>query len=65
LSPERRYRLAIQEKHVRKQLQKKIVLETRKDGTKFTSEKMKAAALRLHDLTKEYADVQRALVDSV
>lgn len=57
--------IAVQEKQVRKQLQKKIVLETRKDGTKFTSEKLKASAQRLHELTKQYTDVQRTLVDSV
>jgi hypothetical protein len=57
--------IAMQEKQVRKQLQKKIVLETRKDGTKFTSEKLKAAAQRLYELTKQYTDVQRTLVDSV
>lgn len=58
---------AVQEKSARKALQgsKYVVLETRKDGTKFTTHAMKDAAVRLNDSTKAYSDVQRSLIDSV
>ena len=55
-----------EEKAVRKQLQSKyIVLETRKDGTKFTNRALKKAAEKLNAITKEYDGKQRELVEAV
>lgn len=56
----------VQEKALRTKIQKSyIVLETRKDGTKFTSKRLREHAHDLNDATKQYADAQRSLVDSV
>ena len=41
------------------------VLETRKDGTKFTSRKLKKAAEALQSLESDYAQRQKHLVDQV
>jgi hypothetical protein len=41
------------------------VVETRKDGTKFTSKRMKEHAIQLNDYTKQYTTLQKSLVDSV
>lgn len=56
-----------EEKKVRKKLQsgKYTTLETRKDGTKFTSRALKDEAERLQALSKQYASRQQQLVDEV
>lgn len=55
-----------EEKKVRKTLQARyLVLETRKDGTKFTNRAMKAAAETLNELIAAYNTAQRELVQSV
>lgn len=41
------------------------VLETRKDGTKFTSRRLKRAAEQLQALEAEYQTHQKALVEQV
>ena len=51
---------------VRKKLQAKyMVLETRKDGTKFTNRPLKEAAERLQNLSGQYDDMQKQLVEQV
>jgi DNA mismatch repair ATPase MutS len=56
----------MQEKQLRSRINSKYtVLETRKDGTKFTSKHMKEFAASLNEASKQYADVQRSLIDSV
>jgi DNA mismatch repair protein MSH2 len=55
-----------EEKTVRKQLQEKyLILETRKDGTKFTNRTFKAAAERLTQITQAYEEKQKELVEAV
>lgn len=55
-----------EEKLVRKKLQAKyMLLETRKDGTKFTNRAMKDAAERLQNLSGRYDDMQKQLVEQV
>lgn len=55
-----------EERAVRKSLQAKyLVLETRKDGTKFTNRQLRAAAEELNELCAEYDRKQRELVQSV
>lgn len=55
-----------EEKVVRKKLQAKyMVLETRKDGTKFTNRPLKEAAERLQNLSGQYDDMQKQLVEQV
>ena len=57
---------AKEEKLVRKQLQRDYtILETRKDGTKFTSKGMKTLAKRLSKLTDKYDECQKDLVAQV
>lgn len=57
---------AKEEKGVRKKLQAKYIeLETRKDGVKFTSRKLRTAAERLQQLSSEYDSKQSALVAQV
>ena len=51
---------------MRKKLQAKyMVLETRKDGTKFTNRPLKEAAERLQNLSGQYDDMQKQLVEQV
>lgn len=51
---------------VRKKLQAKyMILETRKDGTKFTNRPLKEAAERLQNLSGQYDDMQKQLVEQV
>ena len=51
---------------VRKKLQVKyMLLETRKDGTKFTNRPLKEAAERLQNLSGQYDDMQKQLVEQV
>ena len=51
---------------MRKKLQAKyMLLETRKDGTKFTNRAMKEAAERLQNLAGQYDDMQKQLVEQV
>lgn len=51
---------------VRKKLQAKyMLLETRKDGTKFTNRPLKEAAERLQNLSGQYDDMQKQLVEQV
>jgi DNA mismatch repair ATPase MutS len=58
--------LRLQEKTLRSKIQNKyITLETRKDGTKFTSKRMKEAAAELNEAAKQYSETQRTLIDSV
>ncbi len=45
--------------------QKYLVLETRKDGTKFTSRALKDAAERLTGAAAEYEALQKDLVEQV
>lgn len=40
-------------------------LETRKDGTKFTNRALKAAAEQLQQLSGQYDDMQKQLVEQV
>ncbi len=55
-----------EEKVVRKKLQAKyMLLETRKDGTKFTNRPMKEAAEKLQNLSGQYDDMQKQLVEQV
>ncbi|KAL3140673.1 hypothetical protein ABBQ32_005238 [Trebouxia sp. C0010 RCD-2024] len=55
-----------EEKVVRKKLQSKyMVMETRKDGTKFTNRPLKEAAERLQNLSGQYDDMQKQLVEQV
>lgn len=55
-----------EEKLVRKKLQAKyMILETRKDGTKFTNRPMREAAERLLNLAGQYDDMQKQLVEQV
>jgi DNA mismatch repair ATPase MutS len=59
--------LQTEEKKVRKKLQsmKYSMLETRKDGTKFTSKPLKEAAALLQNISKEYESRQQQLVKEV
>ena len=51
---------------VRKKLQAKYQLvETRKDGTKFTNKPLREAAERLQNLAGRYDDMQKQLVEQV
>ena len=51
---------------MRKKLQAKYaVMETRKDGTKFTNKALKEAAERLQNLSGRYDDMQKQLVEQV
>ena len=51
---------------MRKKLQAKyMILETRKDGTKFTNRPLKEAAERLQNLAGRYDDMQKQLVEQV
>lgn len=51
---------------MRKKLQSKyMVMETRKDGTKFTNRPLKEAAERLQNLSGQYDDMQKQLVEQV
>ena len=53
-----------EEKKVRKQLQSRyMTLETRKDGTKFTSRALKDAAESLQTISRSYSEKQAQLVD--
>lgn len=55
-----------EEKLVRKKLQAKYQLvETRKDGTKFTNKALMQAAERLQKLSGRYDDMQKQLVEQV
>jgi len=56
-----------EEKKVRKKLQnvKYSMLETRKDGTKFTSKPLKEAAAQLQTISREYESRQQQLVKEV
>ncbi|GLI63268.1 hypothetical protein VaNZ11_006172 [Volvox africanus] len=55
-----------EEKNVRSKLQAKyMVIETRKDGTKFTSRALKNAAERLNAISGEYLALQAELVEQV
>jgi len=57
---------AKEEKQARKKLSAKyLLLETRKDGTKFTNRALKDAAQRLADLTADYNARQTELVEQV
>ena len=57
---------AKEEKNVRKKLQSKYLeLETRKDGVKFTSRKLRAAADELQHLSSQYDSKQASLVHQV
>jgi hypothetical protein len=56
---------APQEKSLRSKLAGFTVLETRKDGTKFTSTAMKGHADALNTASRQYAEAQRSLIDSV
>jgi hypothetical protein len=42
-----------------------VTLETRKDGTKFTSRPLKEAAEKLQQLSGSYDELQRELVEQV
>ncbi|KAG2428869.1 hypothetical protein HYH02_014280 [Chlamydomonas schloesseri] len=55
-----------EEKNVRGKLQSKyLVIETRKDGTKFTNKALREAAERLNAAAGQYAGVQAELVEQV
>ena len=55
-----------EEKKVRKQLQARyLTLETRKDGTKFTSRALRDAAEGLQTISRSYSEKQAQLVDEV
>ena len=56
-----------EEKKVRKKLTggRYLTLETRKDGTKFTSRALKEAAERLQAISRSYDQRQHALVEQV
>ena len=56
-----------EEKKVRKKLQggRYMTLETRKDGTKFTTRALKEAAERLQSISRSYDQRQHALVEQV
>lgn len=56
-----------EEKKVRTKLQsmKYTMLETRKDGTKFTNKALKEAAAELQSISREYDSKQQQLVDEV
>lgn len=57
---------AKEEKTVRKKLQAKYIeLETRKDGVKFTSRRLRNAAQQLQQLSSEYDSKQSVLVKQV
>ena len=59
--------LQTEEKKVRQKLQsmKYTMLETRKDGTKFTNKALKEAAAELQSISREYDSKQQQLVDEV
>ena len=59
--------LQTEEKKVRTKLQsmKYTMLETRKDGTKFTNKALKEAAAELQSIAREYDTKQQQLVDEV
>ena len=51
---------------MRKQLQSRyLTLETRKDGTKFTSRALRDAAESLQTISRSYSEKQTQLVDEV
>ena len=51
---------------MRKQLQNRyLTLETRKDGTKFTSRGLREAAESLQSISRSYSEKQAQLVDEV
>ena len=50
---------------MRKKLARYLMLETRKDGTKFTSKGLKEAAERLQGISRSYDQRQHALVEQV
>ncbi|KAG2424130.1 hypothetical protein HXX76_014804 [Chlamydomonas incerta] len=55
-----------EEKNVRGKLQSKyLVIETRKDGTKFTNKALREAAERLNAASGQYSAVQAELVEQV
>lgn len=56
-----------EEKKVRKKLTggRYLMLETRKDGTKFTSRPLKEVAERLQAISRSYDQRQHALVEQV
>ena len=54
-----------EEKKVRKKLSRYLMLETRKDGTKFTSKGHKEAAEPLQGISRSYDQRQHALVEKV
>lgn len=56
-----------EEKKVRKKLMggRYLMLETRKDGTKFTTKGLKEAAERLQGISRSYDQRQHALVEQV
>ena len=57
---------AVQEKTRRAKLNSKyIVLESRKDGTKFTSKKMRDCANLIFEHSQTYAEIQSDLLGSV
>lgn len=62
-----KYHLQTEEKKVRKKLSggRYLMLETRKDGTKFTSRGLKEAAERLQGISRSYDQRQHALVEQV
>lgn len=59
--------LQTEEKKVRSKLQsmKYTMLETRKDGTKFTNKALKEAAQELQSISRDYANKQQQLVEEV
>lgn len=54
-----------EEKKVRKKLQggRYVMLETRKDGTKFTNRALREVAEKLQALSRQYDSRQQQLVD--
>ena len=60
-------RVQTEEKKVRKKLMggRYLMLETRKDGTKFTTKALKEAAERLQGISRSYDQRQHALVEQV
>lgn len=59
--------LQTEEKKVRKKLQggKYTMLETRKDGTKFTNKALKEVAEKLQTISRTYDSRQQKLVEEV
>lgn len=65
-TPRHECRMTMQEKTRRAKLNSEyIVLESRKDGTKFTSKKMRDFAISIFEHTQRYSKVQNDLLQSV